>query len=184
MSDTELTFRNQENYISKYRRMLEYFDAVKTTAPCSPAPVRRFGLSRRSLPLGAARSPPPMRRRVHHEHVLGFPNVRVTAAGPLSHECGRQWPPSGSVVARIRRSGRGIVLALVSAAGLGSPWVTMAIIVCENPPLPPGTVTTKVWSAVAAIASTEKNKTQSGNKSFICSQNLPKRIRGHVLASR
>ena len=29
MSDAELSFRGQEDYISKYRRVLEYFDAVK-----------------------------------------------------------------------------------------------------------------------------------------------------------
>lgn len=29
MSEDELSFRGQEDYISKYRRVLEYFDAVK-----------------------------------------------------------------------------------------------------------------------------------------------------------
>ena len=37
MSDTELTFRNQADYISKYRRVLEYFDAVKIGLTATPA---------------------------------------------------------------------------------------------------------------------------------------------------
>src|SRR3954447_2548676 len=37
LSDTELTFRGQEDYISKYRRVLEYFDAVKIGLTATPA---------------------------------------------------------------------------------------------------------------------------------------------------
>src|SRR5262249_47414423 len=37
MSDDELSFRNQEDYISKYRRVLEYFDAVKIGLTATPA---------------------------------------------------------------------------------------------------------------------------------------------------
>ncbi|NIK47834.1 type I restriction-modification system endonuclease [Variibacter gotjawalensis] len=37
MSDTELSFRGQEDYISKYRRVLEYFDAVKIGLTATPA---------------------------------------------------------------------------------------------------------------------------------------------------
>src|SRR4029077_9048900 len=37
MSDAELSFRNQEDYISKYRRVLEYFDAVKIGLTATPA---------------------------------------------------------------------------------------------------------------------------------------------------
>ncbi len=37
MSDAELAFRNQEDYISKYRRVLEYFDAVKIGLTATPA---------------------------------------------------------------------------------------------------------------------------------------------------
>ena len=37
LSDTELTFRNQDDYISKYRRVLEYFDAVKIGLTATPA---------------------------------------------------------------------------------------------------------------------------------------------------
>jgi type I restriction enzyme R subunit len=37
LSDTELSFRNQDDYISKYRRVLEYFDAVKIGLTATPA---------------------------------------------------------------------------------------------------------------------------------------------------
>lgn len=37
MSDTELTFRDQDDYISKYRRVLEHFDAVKIGLTATPA---------------------------------------------------------------------------------------------------------------------------------------------------
>ena len=37
MSDAELSFRGQEDYISKYRRVLEYFDAVKIGLTATPA---------------------------------------------------------------------------------------------------------------------------------------------------
>lgn len=37
MSDEELSFRNQDDYISKYRRVLEYFDAVKIGLTATPA---------------------------------------------------------------------------------------------------------------------------------------------------
>lgn len=37
MSDAELGFRGQDDYISKYRRVLEYFDAVKIGLTATPA---------------------------------------------------------------------------------------------------------------------------------------------------
>jgi type I restriction enzyme R subunit len=37
MSDDELSFRNQDDYISKYRRVLEHFDAVKIGLTATPA---------------------------------------------------------------------------------------------------------------------------------------------------
>jgi type I restriction enzyme R subunit len=37
MSDAELTFRDEMEYISKYRRVLEYFDAVKVGLTATPA---------------------------------------------------------------------------------------------------------------------------------------------------
>jgi len=37
LSDAELTFRGQEDYISKYRRVLEYFDATKIGLTATPA---------------------------------------------------------------------------------------------------------------------------------------------------
>jgi type I restriction enzyme R subunit len=37
MSDMELSFRSEEDYISKYRRVLEYFDAVKIGLTATPA---------------------------------------------------------------------------------------------------------------------------------------------------
>lgn len=37
MSDTELSFRGQDDYISKYRRVLEHFDAVKIGLTATPA---------------------------------------------------------------------------------------------------------------------------------------------------
>lgn len=37
MSDSELSFRGQDDYISKYRRVLEYFDAVKIGLTATPA---------------------------------------------------------------------------------------------------------------------------------------------------
>lgn len=45
MSDTELNFRDQEDYISKYRRVLEHFDAVKIGLTATPAlhTVQIFG---------------------------------------------------------------------------------------------------------------------------------------------
>lgn len=45
LSDTELEFRSQEDYISKYRRVLEHFDAVKIGLTATPAlhTVQIFG---------------------------------------------------------------------------------------------------------------------------------------------
>lgn len=45
MSDAELEFRSQEDYISKYRRVLEHFDAVKVGLTATPAlhTVQIFG---------------------------------------------------------------------------------------------------------------------------------------------
>lgn len=45
MSDSELSFRNQDDYVSKYRRVLEYFDAVKIGLTATPAlhTVQIFG---------------------------------------------------------------------------------------------------------------------------------------------
>lgn len=37
LSDTELTFRGFEDYVSKYRRIIEYFDAVKIGLTATPA---------------------------------------------------------------------------------------------------------------------------------------------------
>ena len=37
LSDTQLTFRGYESYISKYRRVLDYFDAVKIGLSATPA---------------------------------------------------------------------------------------------------------------------------------------------------
>lgn len=37
MSDSELSFRGQDDYISKYRRVLDYFDAVKVGLTATPA---------------------------------------------------------------------------------------------------------------------------------------------------
>ncbi len=37
MSDSELSFRSQNDYVSKYRRVLEYFDAVKIGLTATPA---------------------------------------------------------------------------------------------------------------------------------------------------
>lgn len=37
MSDEELLYRNQEDYISKYRTVIEYFDAVKVAMTATPA---------------------------------------------------------------------------------------------------------------------------------------------------
>ncbi len=37
LSDTELTFRDESDYISKYRRVLEHFDAVKIGLTATPA---------------------------------------------------------------------------------------------------------------------------------------------------
>lgn len=52
MSDTELNFRDQDDYVSKYRRVLDYFDAIKIGLTATPAlhtvqifgePVFRYG---------------------------------------------------------------------------------------------------------------------------------------------
>ena len=37
MSDTELMFRDQVDYISKYRRVLDWFDATKIGLTATPA---------------------------------------------------------------------------------------------------------------------------------------------------
>lgn len=37
MSETELSFRNQDDYVSKYRRVLDWFDAVKIGLTATPA---------------------------------------------------------------------------------------------------------------------------------------------------
>lgn len=45
LSDTELTFRDESDYISKYRRVLEHFDAVKIGLTATPAlhTTQKFG---------------------------------------------------------------------------------------------------------------------------------------------
>ena len=45
MSDAELSFRSQDDYVSKYRRVLEHFDAVKIGLTATPAlhTVQIFG---------------------------------------------------------------------------------------------------------------------------------------------
>lgn len=45
MSDAELSFRSQDDYVSKYRRVLEHFDAVKVGLTATPAlhTVQIFG---------------------------------------------------------------------------------------------------------------------------------------------
>ena len=45
LSDNELTFRSQDDYVSKYRRVLEYFDAIKIGLTATPAlhTVQIFG---------------------------------------------------------------------------------------------------------------------------------------------
>src|SRR4030081_368606 len=37
MSDAEMSFRNEADYVSKYRRVLEHFDAVKIGLTATPA---------------------------------------------------------------------------------------------------------------------------------------------------
>ena len=37
LSETELSFRGYDDYISKYRRILDYFDAVKIGLTATPA---------------------------------------------------------------------------------------------------------------------------------------------------
>jgi type I restriction enzyme R subunit len=44
LSDTELGFRGYEDYISKYRRVLDYFDAVKVGAHGHPSPAHHRDL--------------------------------------------------------------------------------------------------------------------------------------------
>ncbi len=46
MADTEMTFRSFDDYISKYRRVLDYFDAVKIGLTATPAlhTTQVFGL--------------------------------------------------------------------------------------------------------------------------------------------
>jgi type I restriction enzyme, R subunit len=45
MADTELEFRSQDDYLSKYRRVLEHFDAVEIGLTATPAlhTVQIFG---------------------------------------------------------------------------------------------------------------------------------------------
>lgn len=45
MSDAELSFRDQDDYVSKYRRVLDYFDATKIGLTATPAlhTVQIFG---------------------------------------------------------------------------------------------------------------------------------------------
>ena len=45
LSDSELSFRSQDDYVSKYRRVLEYFDAIKIGLTATPAlhTVQIFG---------------------------------------------------------------------------------------------------------------------------------------------
>jgi hypothetical protein len=45
MSDAEMSFRNEADYVSKYRRVLEHFDAVKIGLTATPAlhTVQIFG---------------------------------------------------------------------------------------------------------------------------------------------
>jgi type I restriction enzyme, R subunit len=45
MADAELEFRSQDDYVSKYRRVLEYFDATKIGLTATPAlhTVQIFG---------------------------------------------------------------------------------------------------------------------------------------------
>jgi type I restriction enzyme R subunit len=50
MADAELEFRSQDDYVSKYRRVLEYFDAVKIGLTATPA-LHRANLRRSHLHL-------------------------------------------------------------------------------------------------------------------------------------
>src|SRR5438132_13903800 len=45
MADAELEFRDQDDYVSKYRRVLDYFDATKIGLTATPAlhTVQIFG---------------------------------------------------------------------------------------------------------------------------------------------
>ena len=45
MNETEMLYRNQDDYISKYRTAVEYFDAVKIALTATPAfhPTKIFG---------------------------------------------------------------------------------------------------------------------------------------------
>ena len=54
MSDAELSFRSQEDYISKYRRVLEYFDAVKDR------PHGDAGAAHRQISSASRSSPTPI----------------------------------------------------------------------------------------------------------------------------
>ena len=55
LSDTELTFRSFDDYISKYRRVLDYFDAVKIGLTATPALHTRKSLARQFSPTVIAR---------------------------------------------------------------------------------------------------------------------------------
>ena len=55
LSDTELTFRGFDDYVSKYRRVLEYFDAFKVGLTATPAlhTVDIFGTPIFAIPIQA-----------------------------------------------------------------------------------------------------------------------------------
>jgi type I restriction enzyme R subunit len=55
LSDTELSFRSYDDYISKYRRVLDYFDAVNIASPPRPPCTLHRSLGRPSLPTAIAR---------------------------------------------------------------------------------------------------------------------------------
>ncbi|HEY9867864.1 MAG TPA: type I restriction-modification system endonuclease, partial [Candidatus Obscuribacterales bacterium] len=93
LSDTELEFRDQQDYISKYRRVLEYFDAVKIGLTATPA--------------------------LHTTQIFGQPVTRYTYREAVIDEVLIDHEPPINILTRLARDG--IVWAAGAAVGVYNP---------------------------------------------------------------
>jgi type I restriction enzyme R subunit len=95
MSDAELTFRSESDYISKYRRVLDHFDSVVRAASRGDGPPGRCLSSRQAVPhLRARRCIASHRAGLwHRDTARGLsgivPSLHYRARGPDSGTAGR-----------------------------------------------------------------------------------------------
>ena len=88
MSDAEFSFRGQEDYISKYRRVLDYFDAVKIGLTATPAPAHDRDFWRPDLQVFVSgrrdRGLPDRPRTADTDHDRARPGWHYLCKGPAA----------------------------------------------------------------------------------------------------